>query len=518
MTTKLGILRFPLLASAFGMLLAALWAGLLRLGWAMPHADVDLATAHGPLMVAGFLGTLISIERAVAVAFYLKSPLVRQLPYLAPLFSAMGAFSLILGFDPSPAPLLITLSSVVLVYVFTYIIFKQPVFYTVLMGLGAFSWMIGNVRWYAGVPLHEIVPWWIGFLVLTIVAERLELARISRITANWRTFFNIFMGSFLFGMVITWQNPDIGNRIMGIGQVGIAIWLLQHDIARRTIRKSGLTRYIAACLLMGYMWLGVSGGLAIVYGDAVAGYYYDAMLHSIFLGFAFSMIFAHAPIILPSILGVSLNYHPVFYVHFALLQLSLGLRIFGDISLWLDGRRWGGLMNVAVILLFMGTSAGSVLRGRLTVTTTRSEQPRHVAFPVGVSIFGVGLIIIALFGMSNRSPSSKAPPENTFNAVQPQETYDNSTISAGKQLFESYCGACHGMDAQGLPGLGVNLLESVYVETHNDENLLAFVIRGRQPWDADNTTGVAMPPRAGNPTLSDEDILTIIAYLRSQRQ
>ena len=60
-------LRYPLLLIALLTLLAAAWAGLLRIGWVLPTTD-GLAAGHGPLMVSGFLGTLIGLEHAVALA------------------------------------------------------------------------------------------------------------------------------------------------------------------------------------------------------------------------------------------------------------------------------------------------------------------------------------------------------------------------------------------------------------------------------------------------------------------
>ena len=60
-------LRFPILAVAIAALLAALWGGLLRIGFRWPILHAPLLMAHGPLMVSGFLGTLISLERAVAL-------------------------------------------------------------------------------------------------------------------------------------------------------------------------------------------------------------------------------------------------------------------------------------------------------------------------------------------------------------------------------------------------------------------------------------------------------------------
>ena len=59
--------RLPLLAMGMIALLTGLWAGLLRLGWDLPLLRPTFPALHGPLMVSGFLGTLIGLERAVAL-------------------------------------------------------------------------------------------------------------------------------------------------------------------------------------------------------------------------------------------------------------------------------------------------------------------------------------------------------------------------------------------------------------------------------------------------------------------
>jgi hypothetical protein len=74
------------------------------------------------------------------------------------------------------------------------------------------------------------------------------------------------------------------------------------------------------------------------------------------------MIFGHAPIIIPAILGrTTAPYHPAFYVPLVLLHASLLLRILGDVVGWWPGRLWGGLFNVVAVLLFLLTLA-QVLR------------------------------------------------------------------------------------------------------------------------------------------------------------
>jgi hypothetical protein len=150
----------------------------------------------------------------------------------------------------------------------------------------------------------------------------------------------------------------------------LAAWLLRYDIARRTVLQSGLTRFIALCLLAGYVWLALGGLLRLASGEFVTGgLYYDAMLHTIFLGFVMSMIFGHAPIILPAVLGRALRYSSLFYVHLVLLHVSLILRVIGDLSGVLLLREWGGMLNVIAILAFLFAS------GRALALGTRAAQP-----------------------------------------------------------------------------------------------------------------------------------------------
>jgi disulfide bond formation protein DsbB len=90
-------------------------------------------------------------------------------------------------------------------------------------------------------------------------------------------------------------------------------------------------------------------------------------------------------------------------------------------------------------------------------------------------------------------------------------------IANGRILFAKTCAACHGGDAKGMPNLGKDLTTSVFVAQSDEDTLFEFILRGRNPGEPGNTTGVAMPPKGGNPALSDDDILDIVAYLHSIR-
>ena len=86
---------------------------------------------------------------------------------------------------------------------------------------------------------------------------------------------------------------------------------------------------------------------------------------------------------------------------------------------------------------------------------------------------------------------------------------------AGKAAYETTCIACHGADLKGMPGLGKDLTTSEFVKSKSDADLVAFVRVGRPASDPANTQGVDMPPKGGNPALSDQDILDIVAFLRT---
>lgn len=162
-----------------------------------------------------------------------------------------------------------------------------------------------------------------------------------------------------------------GTTLTGLVLIGMAAWLARFDVARRTVRHPGMPRYVAVGLLSGFVWLAVAGVLALTQPLLFGGFVYDGILHSVFLGFVFSMIFAHAPMIFPAILHVRVPYHWVFYLHWLTLHVSLTLRVLGDISGSWFLRTWGILGNGAALALFLATTLTQVLRG--------AQQQNHAA-------------------------------------------------------------------------------------------------------------------------------------------
>lgn len=378
-TRQRPLAQAPFMLMAIVALLAALWAGLLRLGLNLdPYVPPpQISGNHGQLMINGFLGTVITLERAVALG---RNQGGRKRYTIAPALSALGALALLLKAPPVVARGLFVASAIGLVIIFIVIYRMQAGPDHAVLGLAAALWLGGNILWLLGWSLPRVVPWWVGFLVLTIAAERLELARVMLMTKGARTTFMAVVGLFVAGLVVMLFAPDFGLRLAGLGMFALGVWLLRYDIAKVTIRRTGLTQYIAACLLPGYVWLLVAGSLWMFYGAGyTAGPIYDALLHSVLLGFTISMIFGHAPVIIPAVMGVKIPFIRPFYAQLVLLHLSLIMRVAGDLLPNLALRQWGGVLNEIAMLLFIVLTVVSARKGLRDAKRTGGRLPGAAA-------------------------------------------------------------------------------------------------------------------------------------------
>jgi len=347
------------LAAAAVSLVVAVCGGLLRACPAtappgLPGWLVAGASSHAALMICGFLGTIVATERAVAVG--------RAWGWLAPAASALAAALLVAG-DAGHGRLALLLAAVAFLGVNVHIVRRQPAMHTALLAIAAGAWLVGDALFQAeaGTPL----PWWFGFLVLTVAAERLEMTRLRRRARGTQAQLAAVVGALLAGATgasLPGDAGTIGLALFGAGLVLLSAWLFAHDIATRTIRTKGLSRYMAACLLLGYGWLAVSGigWIGLSFGRP----WRDMALHALGLGFIVSMMMAHAPVILPALTRVRLRFGAWFYAPVALLHASLALRLLlGMDDLLLRGV--GALLNAVALLVFVATMAGAAVAWRV---------------------------------------------------------------------------------------------------------------------------------------------------------
>jgi hypothetical protein len=348
--------RVPLLVLGMLSLVGGVLAGLARLGWSVPATAANAVGWHAALMISAFLGTVISLERAVAIG--------RRWAYLAPAAAGLGGIGLLAAVPPAPTFFLMILAAATLLAASLQVLRRQVASFTLILAIGALCWLTGNLVWLATDSMMAAVPWWLAFLVLTIAGERLELTRFLPTPAGAQRLFHAIVAVILAGAALSLALEAAGLALFAAGLLALALWLLRYDIARRNARTTGLTRFIAICLLSGYAWLVLAGMLGLAGGFMLGHPWRDATLHAVGLGFVFSMIFGHAPIIFPAVVRVKIPYHPVFYLPLLVLHASLALRIFGGLGDAFALRSEGGLLNAIALLLFIVTMIASVVRGK----------------------------------------------------------------------------------------------------------------------------------------------------------
>jgi len=123
-----------------------------------------------------------------------------------------------------------------------------------------------------------------------------------------------------------------------------------------------------------------------------------------------------------------------------------------------------------------------------------------------IALLGVLVLVLAACGGGGDSDGDGANGNNPPSA---------GDAAAGEDIYSSTCAACHGADATGIEGLGKDLHNNTFVNGLSDAELVDFLEEGRGADHPDNETGVAMPPKGGNPSLDEDDLQDVVAYLRT---
>ena len=343
----------PLFALVLASLVAGVAGGLVRAGVGVPAGTgswlAPAVAAHAFLMICAFMGTVVGLERAVAIR--------HPLGFCGPLASAGAGVAALVGASALAAGLAVA-ASLAFVGMNVAVVARHRAGHTVLLLVAATAWAAGCVVHALDPGSGAVVPCWFAFLVLTVAAERLEMTRLMRQRPGASGALHAIVAVLLLGAATSAVSTLAGGALYGVSLAALAAWLVRFDIARRTVRARGLSRYMAICLLLGYAWLFVAGlaWTATSLGLPLR----DAALHGIGLGFLISMMLGHAPVILPAVAGLRLRFGVPFYVPLFLLHASLLVRLaaatFGPRTLGV-----GAAGNALALAAFAAVIVGSAI-------------------------------------------------------------------------------------------------------------------------------------------------------------
>jgi len=136
-----------------------------------------------------------------------------------------------------------------------------------------------------------------------------------------------------------------------------------------------------------------------------------------------------------------------------------------------------------------------------------------------LSLIALLVVAVMLAACGGGEPEPTATPAPAAAApVQEVAAGPVGDVANGGKIFATACVACHGPEGKGVTGLGKDLTTSEWVGEQTDVQLVEFIKVGRDATHPLNTTGVAMPPKGGNPAMSEQEIADIVAFVRSIHQ
>ncbi|MFP8777182.1 hypothetical protein [Hydrogenophaga sp. RWCD_12] len=335
---------------AIANLLSAVVGGLVRLG-TLPATNLGPTGAqaiggHGAVMMAGFFGALIALERVVALRHGLWVPVL----------AALGGW---LGWGVgqwTAAGVLWVTSAAGLVWLYAWAGSHRAVSLPLAVeASGALALLVANAAFTLGQPEAARIGW-SAFLVLTIAGERRELTRLVKLP-GWAS--KAFLGGWagaVAAVLMALLRPDLAGMLWWITMALLAAWLLRWDVATRQWRANGWAGHTAICLLVGYVWLAMAAVLGLL-GQTVAW-------HALWLGFVMAMVFGHAPIMLPTLAGWRPEPTRWALLPLSLLGASLALRVASAVTAWPTGLMLAGAGHALAFVLFGAVMVRAVRRGR----------------------------------------------------------------------------------------------------------------------------------------------------------
>lgn len=333
-------------------LLGALGGGLVRLG-SLPaggHGPTGAlaVAAHGAVMMAGFFGSLIALERAVALRRGLWVPAL----------AAVGGLLAWGGGWWRPAEALWAVSAAGLVGLYAWAGWRRAMSLPLAVeASGALALLAGTLGFAFG-QLDLARLGWSAFLVLTIAGERRELTRLVRLPRWSAQAFLVGWGALALAAVAlaAFGATGVAMPLWWVALGALALWLLRFDVATKQWRAKGWAGHTAICLSVGYVWLLLAAGLGLA-GQPVAW-------HGLWLGFVMAMVFGHAPIMLPALAGWRPEPTRWALLPLGVLGVGLALRVVASVTGWPAGLAVAGAGHALAFVLFGAVMVRAVRRGR----------------------------------------------------------------------------------------------------------------------------------------------------------
>ncbi len=359
---------------AVALLLLGTVVGMLRLmflnGITSQAIAASLQGHHGEMMVFGFLATLIVTERYLGS---LDLPMPRPV-HAMPFLVGGGALLKLVGWLAGGSQALDVAGTFLLgLGVLGYLVLlyhlasgRDASAYRFL-GIGAVLLLAAALLMLRYRPTGNLglTLLLLGFPVMTILGERLELSRIVAPKNPARSGWMLALATLAWLPLLVYVvGPRKGYLIVAsvVLLAPVAVSLGWGDRRLMSTSKQRLGNYVARHLPLAYAWLFLGLVLSALFALRT-GYsepLFDAASHSIAVGFVGTMILAHGPVIAPAILRRRLNANRLSYIPLGLLTLGNGMRVVGYL-LKASGTDLSWPMGLSGVVLLAALVAAGVM-------------------------------------------------------------------------------------------------------------------------------------------------------------
>lgn len=138
-----------------------------------------------------------------------------------------------------------------------------------------------------------------------------------------------------------------------------------------------------------------------------------------------------------------------------------------------------------------------------------------------VAIIAVVIIVFVTLGQMASTAAEHAAVDfpviesGAITMLDGKQVDTSAIYEEGQRLYGQSCAACHGIEGEGVQGIGSALISSPLVIQSTERELIAYIRKGLEANDPHNESGISMPASGGQPALTDEQLLAIIRYLRA---
>ncbi len=322
---------------------------------------------HGHWMVGGFLAVLIMVERMAT----LPPGWLTWVPFVY----ALGAVTVHTGWAVARSAVILGFLGWTLHRVRAIRVYRTPEKPLIeVAALGLLTLAVMRPGGLTGRP--DVALAGLEAIVSIIAVERLELLLRGRAFGPRATWAGLFGWMALLAGSVLWGPLPL--PILGLATVLVMGGVLVHDAAVRAAVRvfreatgsapgslPPLYGFLTRALLLAYAWMGLGGALLVGWDALPPATAKDMVYHAVGLGFIFTMILAHAPVILPAVLGgPPVRRAPVGL--FWLFQGTTVLRLVGDVTVAKAPALWAwtgwptGLLHTVFFALYMVTLAHQV--------------------------------------------------------------------------------------------------------------------------------------------------------------